>query len=184
MLNYRNPIYNTDGTIDCEVEHPTFGWIPFTANSSDPEQDGVDLFNQIVTDGGIDPYVSDLPSIRLIARAIIDIAAERARHRHITPGSGQAMVYLKKGEETDAYILAGYPADTTGYPFVEAEINATGKTKENAADDIITQRDAWVVLGASIEEQRLGGKKAVDDAADEAAVDTARDAAIVALDAI
>lgn len=117
-------------------------------------------------------------------RFLIDVTAEQARLRYVTAGSGQAMVYLKKGDEADAYVLAGYPADTSGYPFIEAEINATGKTKEVAADDIVAQRNAWVILGASIEEERLGGKKAIDDATDEAGVDTARDATIIALDAI
>lgn len=35
MMDVRNPVYNRFGTIDCEVNHPRFGWIPFTATPDD-----------------------------------------------------------------------------------------------------------------------------------------------------
>jgi hypothetical protein len=34
-MNYRNPIYTKNGWIDCEIEHPVYGWIPFTCNPND-----------------------------------------------------------------------------------------------------------------------------------------------------
>lgn len=37
----RNAHRNADGVgIDCEVNHPVFGWIPFTARPDDPEDYG------------------------------------------------------------------------------------------------------------------------------------------------
>lgn len=49
MENYRGPfVEKSEGTIDCEVNHPTRGWIPFTASSSDPELHGVALYNLIL----------------------------------------------------------------------------------------------------------------------------------------
>lgn len=50
-MNYRNPQYNQRGTIDCEIEHPKYGWIPFTANPDDPEQHGRDLHAAILASG-------------------------------------------------------------------------------------------------------------------------------------
>jgi len=44
-LNFRTPKFNSDGTLDCEIEHPQFGWIPFTANPSDVEPIGAEVFN-------------------------------------------------------------------------------------------------------------------------------------------
>jgi ActR/RegA family two-component response regulator len=35
MMEVRNPVYNKFGTIDCEIEHPKFGWIKFTASPND-----------------------------------------------------------------------------------------------------------------------------------------------------
>ena len=43
-MNYRNPIVNEDGTIDCEIEHPVRGWIPFTASQNDVEAFGRKMF--------------------------------------------------------------------------------------------------------------------------------------------
>ena len=118
------------------------------------------------------------------ARYDVDYAAEMARLRYITNGAGQALVYERKEEEARAFVTAGYPADTSPYPFITAEINATGKSKEDAADDIITKADAWIVVGANIEEQRITGKAAVDAAVDNTGVDSARATAIATLDAI
>ena len=35
MMKYRNAKYNSDGSIDCEIEHPQYGWIPFTCDPND-----------------------------------------------------------------------------------------------------------------------------------------------------
>ena len=56
-MNYRNPVYNRFGTIDCEVDHPEYGWIPFTASPEDVEAHGRDLYNLIVECGNIAEYV-------------------------------------------------------------------------------------------------------------------------------
>jgi hypothetical protein len=56
-MNYRNPQYTADGRIDCEVEHPKYGWIPFTADPNDVEAHGRKLFEQIKSDGNISDYV-------------------------------------------------------------------------------------------------------------------------------
>lgn len=34
-MNYRNPVYLENGWIDCEIEHPQYGWIPFTCDPND-----------------------------------------------------------------------------------------------------------------------------------------------------
>lgn len=136
-------------------------------------------------DDALTAYVHDaLKAPRDYAKSLIDMQAEQARLRYVTGGAGQAMAYQEKADEASDYVAAGYPVDLSSYPFIQAEINATGKTKEAAADDILTQRSAWITVGASIEEERLGGKKAVDDAVDQGGIDTARDAALAALEAI
>jgi hypothetical protein len=35
MMEWRNPTRNAGGTIDVEIKHPSFGWIPFTADARD-----------------------------------------------------------------------------------------------------------------------------------------------------
>lgn len=56
MMEYRNPRFNEFRTIDCEINHERFGWIPFTASPDDPEEYGRRLYDQIVAAGGIAPY--------------------------------------------------------------------------------------------------------------------------------
>jgi hypothetical protein len=46
-MEYRNPRYNRFGTIDVEINHPAFGWIPFTASPDDPEEHGRLMFEQL-----------------------------------------------------------------------------------------------------------------------------------------
>ena len=115
---------------------------------------------------------------------MIDAAAENARLRYITGGAGQAQTYQEKSEEAADYVAAGYPADTSNYPFVQADANAYGSTPTDAADYILLKRSEWVTLGAAIEELRLGGKKGVFDALITDTIETVRDAAIAALDLI
>lgn len=122
-----------------------------------------------------------IEQIRSEAKKLIDNEAERSRLTNITPGDGQASVYLEKSNEAADYIVAGYPADLTTYPFIQAEVNATGKTNEQAADDIVAAKSAWISTAASIEQERLGGKKAVEDASTIAEVSIARDAAVTAI---
>ena len=55
-MNIRNPKYNTDNTIDREMEHPVYGWIPFTASPDDVEHHGRQIYAQAVAQGGIEPY--------------------------------------------------------------------------------------------------------------------------------
>lgn len=34
-MNARNPKHNAAGTIDLDIEHPEYGWVPFTASPGD-----------------------------------------------------------------------------------------------------------------------------------------------------
>lgn len=126
----------------------------------------------------------DLNDAKTDGKLTIDGAAGRARSRYITTAPGQEMTYLEKADQAADYVTAGYPADTSNYPFIQAEMNATGKSKEDAADDILTQKSAWITVGVQIEEHRLGGKGAVDAAIDLAGVDSAVAAAVALLDAV
>ena len=55
-IEFRNPVSTADGNIDMEINHPEFGWIPFTASPNDTEQLGVDLYNAATEKGNIASY--------------------------------------------------------------------------------------------------------------------------------
>lgn len=54
-MNYRNAIMLEDGRIDCELEHPVFGWIPFTADPNDVELHGRYMHAKILEAGDYQP---------------------------------------------------------------------------------------------------------------------------------
>lgn len=56
-MEIRNPRYNIHGTVDCEINHPVFGWIPFTASPNDPEEHGRAIYQEVISGnaGSIEP---------------------------------------------------------------------------------------------------------------------------------
>jgi len=126
----------------------------------------------------------DLDKKRAEAKGDVDREAEQARLRFITWGTGQAMVYSEKSDEATDFVAAGYPSDVSSYPFIQAEMNALGKTAAEVADGILVQKSAWIAIGAAIEEARLKGKRDIDDATDEAGILSVRDVTVSTLKAI
>jgi hypothetical protein len=61
ITNYRNARYNNgiNDVVDCEVEHPTHGWIPFTLDVRDTYNsiDVDKLLSEMKTADDIAPYV-------------------------------------------------------------------------------------------------------------------------------
>lgn len=55
-MKFRNPKYCIDRiSIDCEIDHPVYGWIPYTCNPNDNESmiDAKKLYNDILEAGNI-----------------------------------------------------------------------------------------------------------------------------------
>ncbi len=96
----------------------------------------------------------------------IDASAELVRTQFITPGSGQAMTYLKKEAEAAAYLAD----NTVPTPFLSAEATATGVTLPDLAALVNLRAQQWGQVGPIIEGTRLGAKKAVETATDIASI--------------
>ncbi len=105
---------------------------------------------------------ADVAACRAWAADEIDNAAGRARSRYLTTVPGQEATYTAKYAQAQAYIAAGYPADTAGYSWVAQESLRTGLTPTQAADRIKATGDAWAnIIGPAIEGLRIGGKDAL-----------------------
>ena len=103
-----------------------------------------------------------IATARRNARDSIDTAAGMARARYITIAPGQDATYAAKYADAAAYAAAGYPADTSNYPWIEAEASQTGLTPDAAAFRIKTTGDFWGrVKGPQIEAARIAGKDAL-----------------------
>lgn len=63
-MEIRNQQFNAHGTIDLEINHPHYGWVPFTASPDDVEEHGRDLYARAVAGefGEIAPYVAPVPT--------------------------------------------------------------------------------------------------------------------------
>lgn len=60
-MEVRNPRYTPSGTIECEINHPKYGWIPFGAMPHDPEPYGQSIYQALVRGdhGEIEPAPED-----------------------------------------------------------------------------------------------------------------------------
>ena len=161
-----------------------------TTITSDPMSFWVDASDEVTDewtyDGNafVSPPAPVLSEEKVEGKRAIDSAAEIKRREFITIGSGQAMTYANKAAEVRRYIDAGYPASLAEYPYIQAEVNATGQSATDAANNIKTLRDAWVVIDVQIEEERIGGKAGIDAAADVAAVNAQVASSVAIIEAI
>ena len=153
---------------------------------------GQSVGKRIQADANGRPVLVDRPAPTLAATvaealATIDAEAGRARARYITVAPGQEATYMLKEAHARAYKAAGYVGD---YAMVSAEAKAVNGDKPTAtqikaaADTIVAQADAWIVLASQIERQRIAGKIAVAAAVDVAAVTVAAELAILELQAL
>lgn len=138
---------------------------------------GEDIENGLTWDGpGDRPSVAEITAIaetlwlaeaKDTARETIDRMAERGREIYITPGSGQAMVYLEKQREARAFVDDPDPGD---YPLLEAMVDIdinpdtdlpVASTHE-AALLVLAMAGAWKAAAVDIEKRRIRAKRAVE----------------------
>ena len=65
-IEIRNLVYTSNlSDIDCEYNHPTFGWIPYTASETDVEKLSRDIHAAALSGefGEISPYIAPPPSV-------------------------------------------------------------------------------------------------------------------------
>lgn len=109
-----------------------------------------------------------LSRLKLDMKLRIDAAAEDERLKYITPGNGQAMTYQQKVAEAQAFKEATNPK-AADYPLLSSEVGITAETLGAVADIVLAAFVQWQQIGAAIEVIRLGAKRDVDAAEDEAA---------------
>ena len=76
-----NPRHNKHGTIDCEIDHPVYGLIPFTADPDDVELLGQETHAAILAGdaGPIAPYTQTQEEIDAEAAALAAATATAAK---------------------------------------------------------------------------------------------------------
>lgn len=114
------------------------------------------------------PQPQALSVIKAALKQDIDAAAEAERLKYITPGNGQAMTYQQKVAEAQALKATSNP-QTSDYPILSSEVGITADALDEVANIVLAAFAQWQQIGAMIESSRLGAKRDIDAAEDEAA---------------
>jgi hypothetical protein len=99
-MNWRNPVFTATGNVDVELEHPTLGWIPFTASPNDSMQYGRDIF--AAAQPSAKPYTPPVPDPAVMDRSAQEAAAERINRARQTASD----LNINVPPNLDARILA------------------------------------------------------------------------------
>lgn len=77
-MNYRNAQYIDSTRIDCEIEHPKYGWIPYTLDPADTDNtvDNLILLASMSDNGDVAAYVPPTQA-ELDETAVQEVRAER-----------------------------------------------------------------------------------------------------------
>ena len=96
-MQARNPTQTAGAAIDLEIDHPVYGWIPFTASPDDVEQLGRDLYQQAAAGnfGAVAPYIS--PPVLPTTQAQIDALRQSAYQSEADP----LFFKWQRGESTE-----------------------------------------------------------------------------------
>jgi hypothetical protein len=94
-MEFRSPIFIASGAIDCEINHPVYGWIPFTADPNDVEPIGGEVFK--AAKGSAAPYIAP-PEVAVDLAAEVRLERNRRLREEVDP---MVMNSLRWGDLTD-----------------------------------------------------------------------------------
>lgn len=100
----KNPKYNANGSIDVEVNHPVYGWIPFTASPTDTESHGLLIYQAAVSGsfGDVAPYIKSQEEFSFEALAERDSRVYAIDQVAMNPIRWGALTDEEKAEMADA----------------------------------------------------------------------------------
>lgn len=76
-VNIRNPQFLADGRIDCEIQHPVHGWMPFTASATDDTEHGRAIHAAAILMVPA-PYVAQAPAPPVVPQVVTRRQARQA----------------------------------------------------------------------------------------------------------
>ena len=99
-MNYRNAKHIHEGRIDCEIEHPIHGWIPYTLNPADTKND--DLLAAMELADDVEAYVPPT-QVELDAALAAEVRADRdGRLAEVDAVAGNALRWAALDADTQA----------------------------------------------------------------------------------
>lgn len=141
-MQARNFAFNALGTIDCEIKHPAYGWIPFTADHGDPEPMGRDLYAQALAGelGPVAEYVAPPPPAPVVPQIVTMRQARLALlGAGLLPMVDAAIAALPSPQKEAALIEWDYSSEVhRNKPFVQTLAAALSLSTEQL-DSLFTQ---------------------------------------------
>lgn len=161
MMETRNASFNQRGTIDLEINHPVYGWIPFTANPNDTgaEFDVSTFFAEVAQSGTVAEYVEPEPDP--ITRDQVN--AERTRrielgHAFSIAGVSEPIPLQGRAQDQTVYIALlvramGYKSAGITAPalIIRDAVDTTHQLTPDQMIDLVGQAMGWFeqVMAAS-----------------------------------
>jgi hypothetical protein len=112
-MQIRNPVFTANGAIICEVEHPQYGWIPFTADLLDPEKHGREIYEAALAMSPA-PYVPVVPTPEEIT---VNVKLQRANAYRIE--SDPLFFKWQAGEELESVWTSKRAEIRARFPYPE-----------------------------------------------------------------
>lgn len=134
ITEWRNPAFTASGRIDCEINHPVYGWIPFTVDVADTgaEFDVVALDASIRQAGGISPY-SPPSAAEILASERATMRCSRFQARAALHNAGLLVAVEAAVAGADPFVQIAWQDATEFYrgsPTIAALQAAVGLTDE------------------------------------------------------
>jgi hypothetical protein len=112
-MQIRNPVFTANGSINCEIEHPQYGWIPFTASSADPDALGREIYAAALAMGPA-PYIPVIPTPEEITANL-----KRQRANAYRVESDPLFFKWQAGEETESVWTSKRAEIRARFPYPE-----------------------------------------------------------------
>lgn len=176
-MEFKNEKYNRRGTIDCEINHPVYGWLPTTLSPDDPET--AEMY-ALVAAGEVAAYVPPVVSVdnlRKFKKEEIVMAYEEAMQELVKDYPlKERETWRKQEEQARAYL----EDNATSTPGLDALALSSGRDKDDLVSAIISKADALLVATLTL----TGKKQALITQIDNVSTLTDEDAARLELESI
>ncbi|WP_298938146.1 hypothetical protein [uncultured Ruegeria sp.] len=163
-MKTRNPKYTETGAVEVEIEHPDFGWIPFSYNDSEETALAAEVAAAL-DPNMIAPFVGpDIETRKAEALRAVDTA--HATYLRQLTGSAtpeERDTWLVKAEAAQAYLEGTASAAQT--ELIETEAAGGGRTPDELAQKIIVKDTAFHGHIGQASALRASGRAAVKAAA-------------------
>ena len=125
-MKYRNAKYiNDNGWVDCEIEHPEFGWIPYTLDPADTDMtiNNNDLLAAMASAGDVAAYVPPTQAeLDEVAAQAVRAERDMKLATEVDPIAGNALRWAALSAEEQAAWAAYRQAllnvpEQAGFPY-------------------------------------------------------------------